>query len=160
MAQTDDIHENFYDLFNQRFLRIDDTKGPRYYANIAIGAHSKPCRVHPEFQCVVVVKQSEVKNTPAPFLNRFEKYRLSHHALLEAALGMLPPCMAVVVNTVREKVRKGIRSGVVNHQNLGIRDGVSAAGNKGWGNTPLVPGDKHVHVVLHWYLGIRMGTWA
>ena len=41
---------------------------------------------------------------------------------------------------------EGIRSGVVNHQNLGIRDGVSAAGNKGWGNTPLVPGDKHVHM--------------
>ena len=108
MAQTDDIHESFYDLFNQRFRRIDDAHGPRYYANIAIGAHSKPCRVHPEFQCVVVVKQSEVKNTPAPFLNRFEKYRLTHHALLEAALGMLSPCMAVVMNTVREKVRMEI----------------------------------------------------
>ena len=129
MAQTDDIHESFYDLFNQRFRRIDDTKGPRYYANIAIGAHSKPCRVHPEFQCVVVVKQSEVKNTPAPFLNRFEKYRLSHHALLEAALGMLPPCMAVVVNTVREKVRK--------------RDEGMGAGDVGMG------------YCSHWYQGMK-----
>ena len=111
MAQTDDIHESFYDLFNQRFCRIDDAHGPRYYASIAIGAHSKPCRVHPDFQCVVVVKQSEVKNTPAPFLNRFEKYRLTHHALLEAALGMLSPCMAVVMNTVREKVRMEIGYG-------------------------------------------------
>ena len=104
MAQTDDIHESFYDLFNQRFRRIDDDCETRYYANIAIGAHSKPCRVHREFQCVVVVKQSEVKNMPPPFLNRFEKYRLTHHALLEAALRMLPPCIAIVVNTVREKV--------------------------------------------------------
>ena len=104
MAQTDDIHESFYDLFNQRFRRIDDAHGPRYYANIAIGAHSKPCRVQPEFQCLVVIKQSEVKNTPAPFLNRFEKYKLSHCALLEAALSMMPPCMAIVMNTVREKV--------------------------------------------------------
>ena len=141
MAQTDDIHESFYDLFNQRFRRIDDTKGPRYYANIAIGAHSKPCRVHPEFQCVVVVKQSEVKNTPAPFLNRFEKYRLSHHALLEAALGMLPPCMAVVVNTVREKVRKrdeGMGGG-------GCRDGVLP---------PLVTGDEGMGYCPHWYQGM------
>ena len=106
MTQANDIHESFYDLFNQRFRRIDDVRGPRYYANIAIGAHSKPCRVHPQFQCVVVIKQPEVKNTPAPFLNRFEKYCLTHHALLEAALGMLPPCMAVVINAVREKVSR------------------------------------------------------
>ena len=70
MSQTDDIHESFYDLFNQRFRRIDDpSEGPRYYTNIAIGAHLKPSRVHPNFQCVVVVKKSEIDNTPAPFLN-------------------------------------------------------------------------------------------
>ena len=104
MAQTDSIHESFYDLFNQRFRRIDDSNGCRYYANVAIGAHSKPCRVHPEFQCVVVVKLSEVENMPAPFLNRFEKYRLTHEQLYNAALDMLPPCMAVVICTVKDKV--------------------------------------------------------
>ena len=104
MVQTDSIHESFYDLFNQRFRQIDDSHGSRYYANIAIGAHSKPCRIHPEFQCVVVVKQSEVVNTPAPFLNRFEKYHLTHQAFLEAALCYLPPCMAIVICTVKEKV--------------------------------------------------------
>ena len=61
MSQTDDIHESFYDLFNQRFRRIDDPDhGPRYYTNIAIGAHLKLCRVHTDFQCVVVVRWSEV----------------------------------------------------------------------------------------------------
>ena len=129
MAQTDDIHESFYDLFNQRFRRIDDQdRGPRYYANIAIGAHSKPCRVHPEFQCVVVVKKSEVKNMPAPFLNRFEKYRLTHHALLEAALGMLPPCIAVVVKTVREKVSQGLGTAPME------------PGDKVWGYCPITRG--------------------
>lgn len=106
MSQTDDIHESFYDLFNQRFRRIDDPKdGPRYYANIAIGAHSKPSRVHPKFQCVVVVKKSEIKHTPAPFLNRFEKYLISHRSLLDASLHQLPPCMAILVEAAREKVR-------------------------------------------------------
>ena len=80
MVQTDSIRESFYDLFNQRFCQIDDSHGSRYYANISIGAHSKPCRIHPEFQCVVVVEQSEVVNTPAPFLKRFEKYHLTHQA--------------------------------------------------------------------------------
>ena len=106
MSQTDDIHESFYDLFNQRFRRIDDLKeGPRYYTNIAIGAHLRPSRVHPNFQCVVVVKKSEVKNTPAPFLNRFEKYLISHHTLLETALERMPPSMGSIVRAAMEKVQ-------------------------------------------------------
>ena len=105
MSQTDDIHESFYDLFNQRFRRIDDQhKGPRYYTNIAIGAHLRPCRVHPNFQCVVVVKKSEVVHTPAPFLNRFEKYCITHKTLLETALTPFPPCLKRVVLAAQEKV--------------------------------------------------------
>ena len=105
MSQTDDIHESFYDLFNQRFRRIDDPKeGPRYYTNIAIGAYSRPSRVHSDFQCVVVVKESEVKNTPAPFLNRFEKYLISHTTLLETALECMPPHLSAIIRTAMDKV--------------------------------------------------------
>ena len=105
MSQTDDIHESFYDLFNQRFRRIDDPQqGSRYYTNIAIGAHLKPCRVDPTFQCVVVVKKSEVRDTPAPFLNRFEKYCISHSTLLETALTPLPPCLKGVILVAKHKV--------------------------------------------------------
>ena len=106
MSQTDDIHESFYDLFNQHFRRIDDPKdGPRYFTNIAIGAHLKPSRVDQNFQCIVVIKESEVKNTPAPFLNRFEKYLLSHNNLLNVVLNALPPCLKVIANVVYDKVR-------------------------------------------------------
>ena len=105
MSQTDDIHESFYDLFNQRFRRIDDlNKGPRYYTNIAIGAHFRPSRVHPNFQCVVVVKKSEVVNTPAPFLNRFEKYLITHETILETALNLMPPSIASIIKAAMEKV--------------------------------------------------------
>ena len=104
MSQTDDIHESFYDLFNLRFRRIDDEKGPRYYTNIAIGAHLKPSRVHPNFQCVVVVKKSEIEGTPAPFLNRFEKYLISYSSLLETALCNLSPGMASIVKAAMTKV--------------------------------------------------------
>ena len=110
MSQTDDIHESFYDLFNQRFRRIDDPEhGPRYYTNIAIGAHLKPCRVHTDFQCVVVVRQSEVELTPAPFLNRFEKYCISHAMLLSTALRQLPPCLRVLVENTRVKVNEFVQ---------------------------------------------------
>ena len=107
MSQTDDIHESFYDLFNQHFRRIDDpdpNKEPRFYANIAIGSHHKPCRVHKDFQCVVIVKKSELPNTPAPFLNRFEKYCISHKDFLDARLRSLPPCLRVAVQCALEKV--------------------------------------------------------
>ena len=105
MSQTDDIHESFYDLFNQRFRRIDDPeKGPRYYTNIAIGAHLKPSRVHHEFQCVVVMKKSEIEDTPAPFLNRFEKYLVTHSNLLETAFSHMHPCMVAITKTVMGKV--------------------------------------------------------
>ena len=101
MSQTDEIHESFYDLFNQRFRCIEDPEhGTRFYANIAIGAHSKPCRVDPNFQCVVVVRESDIDKTPAPFLNRFEKYRLTHHELLLTALQSFPPCLRILLKTV------------------------------------------------------------
>ena len=105
MSQTEDIHENFYNLFNQRFRRIDNHEhGPRYYANIAIGAHLKPSRVHPNFQCVVVLKASEIDHTPAPFLNRFEKYLISHKIVLEMALRKLPLNISIIISTAKLKV--------------------------------------------------------
>ena len=106
MNQTDDIHESFYDLFNKNFRRIDDpeTGSTRYFANIAIGAHLKPSKVDPKFQCIVIVKKSEIKNTPAPFLNRFEKYFISHANLLNLVFDKLPPCLKVIANVVYEKV--------------------------------------------------------
>ena len=104
LSQTDDIHASFYDLFNQRFRRIVDHDGTRYFANVAIGAHMKPSRVHSNFQCVVVMKRSEVDSTPAPFLNRFEKYLITHESLLETFLQSLPPCMAIIVQAARDKV--------------------------------------------------------
>ncbi len=104
MCQTDEIHESFYDLFNLRFLTIKDKDGVRMYANIAIGAHSKPSLVHPDFQCVVVIKSSELPLTPAPFLNRFEKYYLSHSSLLETVLEALPVCLRILLRMAYAKV--------------------------------------------------------
>lgn len=106
MIQTDAIHESFYDLFNRRFHRIDASTGPCYYTNISIGAHIKPCRVHPNFECVVVVKKSDLPSIPAPFLNRFEKYTLSHELVLKATLTKLPPALNKIIEVAQKKVRE------------------------------------------------------
>ena len=105
MLQTDDIHESFYDLFNRRFKRIDDpVSGTRLYANIAIGAHLKPCRVDPKFQCIVAIKKTELNQTPAPFLNRFEKYFITHKNIYESVLKSLPAGFKLVVEAAYGKV--------------------------------------------------------
>lgn len=98
LCQTDKIHESFYDLFNQRFRSINDPKrGTQLFANIAIGAHSKPCRVDPKFQCFIVIDERELEHCPSPFLNRFEKYYLDHRSLFELQLNELPPCLRILV---------------------------------------------------------------
>ncbi len=90
MYQTEEIHECFYDLFNLRFRCINDSSGCRYYTNVSIGGHIKPIFVHPDFQCIVVIKQSNFDSTPTPFLSRFEKYKLSHKIILLSVLQKLP----------------------------------------------------------------------
>ena len=105
MFQTDEIHESFYELFNQRFRILDDPKkGLRLFTNISIGAHTKPCRVHPEFQCIVVVKKSELKKTPQPFLNRFEKFLFSYNAIYASVCETKPPNIKIIIDIVFKKV--------------------------------------------------------
>ena len=106
MSQTDDIHESFYDLFNLNFrkIAIPESNSIQYYTNVSIGAHLKPSKIDLKFQCIVVVKKSEIENTPAPFLNRFEKYYISHTNLLNLVLDGLPPCLKIIANVINKKV--------------------------------------------------------
>ena len=90
LSQTESINESFYDLFNQHFRKYEDKTNEgitvTYHANIAVGSHSRRCKVSPGFQCVVHLALPELQLAPAPFLNRFEKYRLTHADLLESHL--------------------------------------------------------------------------
>ena len=108
LLQADEIQESFYDLFNQRFTSVDTPQGNKiYYAHVAIGAQVKPCRVDPKFQCIIIVKESEVSNpnaTPPPFLNRFEKYKLSHKTLVENVLANQSNNFKELLEDVMKKV--------------------------------------------------------
>ncbi|CAF1198278.1 unnamed protein product [Didymodactylos carnosus] len=68
MINTGRIHGSLYDVFNQNFSIM---------ATVAIGPKTLDCIVHEQFQCIVHIKQSEMKDIPAPFLSRFQKYSLS-----------------------------------------------------------------------------------
>lgn len=56
------------------------------FANIAIGTVIKPARVSPSFNCAVIISNSEKFKTEKAFLNRFEKYDLSHEVLFYEAV--------------------------------------------------------------------------
>ena len=48
-----------------------------YYANISMGSFSRPCVVHPNTKIIVHIPVSQMPFTPLPFLNRFDKFRIS-----------------------------------------------------------------------------------
>jgi hypothetical protein len=108
MTQTGSIHGSFYDVFNQYFKIIEDPEkgATKFYANIAIGSNLKQCQVHRDFQCVVVIKRSELPMTPGAFLNRFEKYSLSHNDFLDARLSEIPQNLKAVLIATKSKVEE------------------------------------------------------
>lgn len=104
LLHTDSIQENFYDVFNRRFRCVYIKDENRYYANISCGAHSKMSRIHHNFRCIIVIKASEVDKTPSPFLNRFEKFYLSHEVLASIAQESLPRTFSYILKGVQCKV--------------------------------------------------------
>ena len=107
LSHTDEIQESFYDLFNQRFRCVYIKNENRYYVNISCGAHSKMSRIHPQFRCTVILKESDLRNTPTPFLNRFEKFYLSHSVLVKIAMERLPSALLPILQAARSKVCYG-----------------------------------------------------
>ena len=100
--QFDDIHESLYDLFNQRFTCFEDSsdKTKKYYTRIAIGSRYSHCLVNPSFQCIVIVKKSALVDTPAPFLNRFEKFHFNHFSFRDELLTYNSPFVKLLLTAV------------------------------------------------------------
>ena len=105
LSQTNEINESFYDLFNLRYRCIDDPEqGRLYYTNVAVGPYIKPCRVDRNFQCIVLLQEDQLPLMPEPFLNRFEKYRITYTNMLDSAMRELPYRWRSLMQTVTVKV--------------------------------------------------------
>ena len=52
----------------------------------------------------MLLKESELSATPAPFLNRFEKYRITYDSLISECMANLPPFMRIILETAVDKV--------------------------------------------------------
>jgi len=77
MVNTERIHGALYDVFNQNFsiMATDETR--KIFSKVAIGPKTMDVVVHENFQCIVHIKQKDLKDIPAPFLSRFQKYILN-----------------------------------------------------------------------------------
>lgn len=62
------------------------------------------CYVDPKFQCIVVIKERQLKNTPGPYLNRFEKYSFTHKSVLEDIMLTLPKPIATLILNIKTEV--------------------------------------------------------
>ena len=98
LINTTCVAGSFYDLFNQHYREMQGN----FYTNIAIGAFSRPCVVHPDFQVVFHLRESELSSTPMPFLNRFEKYLISVHDILNDQLSKKSN-LKQVVSKIKER---------------------------------------------------------
>lgn len=106
LSQTESINESFYDLFNQNFRAVMGRDGRvDLYANIAVGGISRRSLVRPEFGCVVHVNESDLYQMPAPFLNRFEKFRLTISDVLYSGWESLGE-LAAIFERSRQSVSK------------------------------------------------------
>jgi ATPase family associated with various cellular activities (AAA) len=102
LSQTESVNESFYDLFNQRFREIKSREGSlTLYANIAVGGISRRSLVSPVFECVIHIRESNMFQIPAPFLNRFEKYRLGLSDVLRSSWKKFGALAGIVTNAKR-----------------------------------------------------------
>ena len=102
--QADEIQEYFYDLFNQRFTCIKNQSTTSFYASVAVGPNVRPTRVSPQFDCVMIVSSSELPKMEKPFLNRFEKYALTHEVLFREVLSSCPNSIESLLKYAKSNV--------------------------------------------------------
>lgn len=111
------VYGSLYDLLNQSYTIIGDKRNCRVALGASVRAHplrlskilslllysrmrvqaNPACNVHADFRCVVVVDDADVDAADPPFLNRFEKHRVSSMDALPPRLAALVPPLAAWV---------------------------------------------------------------
>ena len=106
LVDSDEIQESLYDLFNQRFTSMSSSESEkeRYFSTVSLGARLKLCEISPNFQCVVVMKEEDMKSANPAFLNRFEKYSLNYPMMITEILSLLPKRLRAVIEAVQKDV--------------------------------------------------------
>lgn len=94
--RNEGLFGSLYDLFNQKYneILIEEATGNRVekYCYLYFGDERTRAVVHDNFKCIIIIEEDETMigakaemSQPAPFLNRFEKYRVKLADLLTNA---------------------------------------------------------------------------
>mmetsp|Transcript_28971 Transcript_28971/g.26318 ORF Transcript_28971/g.26318 Transcript_28971/m.26318 type:complete len:181 (-) Transcript_28971:451-993(-) len=100
MQDLESIYASLYDLFNQNFTVVSRRKNCR----VALGSTNNPmCYVHDDFRCIVIIDEKDLKKLDPPFLNRFEKQKITIDS-------MMSPEQKDVFNNIKDIFRDATRS--------------------------------------------------
>ena len=100
---------HLYDVFNQNFSIMATGDMRKIFSKVAIGPKTIDVVVHEDFQCIVHIKRSELKDIPAPFLSRFQKYSLSVNDFYRIHAQKLPPNEQIILRNIEEKAQSFIQ---------------------------------------------------
>jgi hypothetical protein len=91
------LYGSLYDCLNMAYTTVAGRK----HCRVALGAYSNPlCHVEDGVRIVVLVDQEAAPSMDPPFLSRFEKQRLSFHALLDPPQRLLAERLAAWVQSM------------------------------------------------------------
>ncbi|XP_065188617.1 uncharacterized protein LOC135819352 [Sycon ciliatum] len=105
LVETRRVHGSLYELLNQTFRVIHNDGGRHIYADIAVGATTYLCRVNPHFQCVVILKHTEMEVSSTPFLSRFSKFVLRPMDAMKYALNKVDPSELSTIAVIRDRCK-------------------------------------------------------
>ncbi|CAF0904066.1 unnamed protein product [Adineta ricciae] len=109
MVNTSRIHGSLYDVFNQNFSIMATGDMRKIFSKVAIGPKTIDVAVHEDFQCIIHIKRSELKDIPAPFLSRFQKYSLSVSDFYRIRLEKLPREEQLLLRSIEDKVQSFVQ---------------------------------------------------
>ncbi|XP_022803330.1 E3 ubiquitin-protein ligase rnf213-alpha-like isoform X2 [Stylophora pistillata] len=73
LLNLESLYESLYDALNQYYVYF----GGQKYVDLGLGTHRVKCRVHDDFQLIVIAEKDVVYKTfPIPLINRLEKHFL------------------------------------------------------------------------------------
>ena len=108
MVNTGRIHGSLYDVFNQNFSIMATGDARKIFSKVAIGPKTIDVMVHEDFQCIVHLKRSELRDTPPPFLSRFQKYSLSINDFYRIRFQQLPQSDQLILQHVETEAQSFI----------------------------------------------------
>ena len=109
MVNTGRIHGSLYDVFNQNFSIMATGDARKIFSKVAIGPKTIDVMVHEDFQCIVHLKRSELRDIPPPFLSRFQKYSLSINDFYRIRLQQLPHNEQLILQHVETQAQSFIQ---------------------------------------------------